>query len=116
MRRTEVRPICIRRAISDLLTPARCSFRISAACAAAVAGRPSRFPFSRAHAPTQRAFVPAESLVRTQQINGADVAIDFGDEPEAHMSGHLLSSVLLMRVQLPDCRDWLGIGKRWVSS
>ena len=37
-----------RRAISDLLTPARCSFRISAACVAAVAGRPSRFPFSRA--------------------------------------------------------------------
>src|SRR6185369_11644816 len=31
IRRTEVRPICTRRAISDLLTPARCSFRISAA-------------------------------------------------------------------------------------
>ena len=50
MRRTDVRPICSRRAISDLLTPARCSFRISAACTAAVAGRPSRFPFSRAWA------------------------------------------------------------------
>ena len=47
IRRTEVRPICTRRAISDLLTPARCSFRISAACTAAVAGRPSRFPFAR---------------------------------------------------------------------
>ena len=31
MRRTEVRPICSRRAISALATPARCSFRISAA-------------------------------------------------------------------------------------
>jgi hypothetical protein len=27
MRRTEVRPICNRRAISALLTPARCNFR-----------------------------------------------------------------------------------------
>src|SRR4051794_39278536 len=42
MRRTEVRPICRRRAISDLLMPARCSFRISAACRAAVSGRPRR--------------------------------------------------------------------------
>src|SRR5262249_23109222 len=48
MRRTEVRPIFSRRAISDLLTPARCSFRISAAWTAAVAGRPSRFPFALA--------------------------------------------------------------------
>lgn len=47
-RRTEVRPISSLRAISDLLTPVRCSFRISAACMAPVAGRPSRFPFSRA--------------------------------------------------------------------
>src|SRR5437764_1342852 len=46
MRRTDVRPICSRRAISDLLTSARRSFRISAVCAAAVAGRPSRLPFS----------------------------------------------------------------------
>ena len=30
IRRTEVRPIVNRRPISDLLTPARCSFRISA--------------------------------------------------------------------------------------
>ena len=47
MRRTEVRPILSRRAISDLLTPARYSFRTSAACMAAVAGRPRRFPFFR---------------------------------------------------------------------
>jgi hypothetical protein len=39
IRRTDVRPIRNRRAISDLLTPARCSFRISAVCRAAVAGR-----------------------------------------------------------------------------
>ncbi len=31
MRRTNVRPICSRRVISDLLTPTRCSLRISAA-------------------------------------------------------------------------------------
>ena len=54
MRRTEVRPICSRRAISDLLTPARCSFRISAAWTAAVAGRPSRRPFCRACASPAR--------------------------------------------------------------
>jgi hypothetical protein len=48
IRRTEVRPMFRRRAISDLLTPARRSFLISAVCTAAVAGRPSRFPFSRA--------------------------------------------------------------------
>src|SRR5438105_15737214 len=35
-------------AISELLTPARYSFRISAAYTDAVAGRPSRFSFSRA--------------------------------------------------------------------
>jgi hypothetical protein len=54
IRRTEVRPIRRRRAISDLLMPARCSFPISAACAAAVAGRPSRFPFARACASPAR--------------------------------------------------------------
>ena len=36
-----MRPIFNRLAISDLLTPARCSFRISAAWAAAVAGCPN---------------------------------------------------------------------------
>ena len=49
-RRTEVRPIFKQRAISDLLTPARWSFLISAAWTAAVAGRPRRFPFCRAWA------------------------------------------------------------------
>ena len=39
-----------RLAISALLTPARCSLRISAAFMAAVAGRPNRFPFCRAQA------------------------------------------------------------------
>jgi hypothetical protein len=48
IRRTEVRPICTRRAISDLLTPARYSFRTSAACRLAVIGRPSRLPLCRA--------------------------------------------------------------------
>lgn len=48
MRRTGVRPTFNRRAISDLLLPARCSFRIAGAWSPAVIGRPSRFPFSRA--------------------------------------------------------------------
>jgi DNA-binding CsgD family transcriptional regulator len=50
IRRTEVRPICNRRAISALLTPARCSFNTWLAWSAAVCGRPKRFPFSRAWA------------------------------------------------------------------
>ena len=56
-----------RRAISDLPTPARCSFRISAAWSPAVMGRPSRLPFCRAWA-SQPAFVPAGSLFRTRRI------------------------------------------------
>jgi hypothetical protein len=36
--RTEVRPIFNRRAISDLLMPARCSLRISEACRAVLSG------------------------------------------------------------------------------
>jgi hypothetical protein len=48
MRRTEVRPICRRVAVSDLLMPARCSFRISAACRATVSGRLSLLPLCRA--------------------------------------------------------------------
>ena len=42
MRRTDVRPMFNRRAISALGTPARCSFRISATCSPAVIGRPNR--------------------------------------------------------------------------
>lgn len=41
MRRTEVRPISKRRAISALLTPARYSFRALSAWSPAVRGRPS---------------------------------------------------------------------------
>jgi len=66
IRRTEVRPIFSRRAIADLLTSARCSFRISAACMAAVAGRPSRFPFSRACANPAR--------VRSRRISRSNSA------------------------------------------
>ena len=61
IRRTEVRPIRTRRAISDLLTPARWSFRISAAWTAAVAFR------SAVHPLIQPAFVPAESPARTRR-------------------------------------------------
>src|SRR5271170_6957461 len=48
IRRTEVRPICNRRAISALLTPARYSFRTWLVWSAAVCGRPNRWPFWRA--------------------------------------------------------------------
>src|SRR5664279_2265125 len=42
IRRTEVRPIRTRRAISDLLTPARCSFlRISLSNSAKIASKPA---------------------------------------------------------------------------
>src|SRR5438034_1337759 len=54
MRRTEVRPICNRRAISALLTLARYSFRIWSAFRAAVRGRPRRLPFCRAWASPAR--------------------------------------------------------------
>ena len=69
IRRTEVRPICTRRAISDLLTPARCSFRISAAWIAAVAGRPSRLPFCRAWAKPAR--VRSRRISRSNSANMA---------------------------------------------
>ena len=72
IRRTEVRPICRRRAISDLLMPARCSFRISAAWTAAVAGRPSRFPFCRAWAKPAR--------VRSRRISRSNSA-KIGQQP-----------------------------------
>jgi hypothetical protein len=66
MRRTEVRPICRRLAISDLLIPARCNFWISAACRAAVSGRPD-VCHSAAPVPNQRGCVPAKSLFLTQR-------------------------------------------------
>src|ERR1700722_8909082 len=48
IRRTEVRPMFRRRAISDLLMPARWSFRTWSAWRAAVGGLPSFLPFCRA--------------------------------------------------------------------
>src|ERR1035441_1080350 len=48
IRRTEVRPMLRRRAISDLLMPERRNLRTLSECSAAVAGRPSRLPFCRA--------------------------------------------------------------------
>jgi transposase len=69
IRRTEVRPTPRRRAISDLLTPARCSFRISAVCRAAVAGRPNLLPFSRAWARPAR--VRSRSISRSNSAKMA---------------------------------------------
>lgn len=64
MRRTEVRPIWRRLAISDLLMPTRCSFRISAACRAAVFGRPKCF-HSVGPAPNQPECARAKSRAQT---------------------------------------------------
>ena len=54
IRRTDVRPICRRRAISALLMPARCSFRTWLAWSPAVTGRPGFLPFCRAWAKPAR--------------------------------------------------------------
>ena len=56
---------------SDLLMPARCNFRISLACRAAVSGRPRRLPFCRASARPARVR-SAEPLFRTRRIWQAD--------------------------------------------
>jgi len=61
-----------RRAISDLLTPARCSFSMSAACTAAVAGRPNRFPFACACA--KPALVRSCKTSRSKAANTASMA------------------------------------------
>jgi len=66
MRRMEVRRMFSRRAISDLLKPARCSFRISAVWMIAVAGRPSHFPFCRAWAKPARTC--SRSISRSNQL------------------------------------------------
>ena len=50
MRRTDVRPMSRRRAISALLMPALCSFSIWLDCFPTVTGRPRCFPFSLASA------------------------------------------------------------------
>ena len=47
IRRTDVRPICSRRAISDLLPPARCSLRIATACTAAWTSAWAKVPRKR---------------------------------------------------------------------
>ena len=54
MWRTEVRPICNRRAISALLMPARCSTLTSSAFVAAVMGGPNLLSFCRAWAKPAR--------------------------------------------------------------
>src|SRR5476649_2312035 len=68
IRRTEVRPICKRRAISALLTPARYSFRALSAWSPAVMGRTSVLPFCRAWAR------PATRSRRISLSNSANTA------------------------------------------
>src|SRR5712671_8404 len=68
MRRTEVRPILSRRAISALATPARRSFRISAAFSPAVIGRPRRLPFCRACASPARVRSRKNLLLNSAEI------------------------------------------------
>jgi hypothetical protein len=68
IRRTEVCPICRCRAISDLLMPARCKFRILASCRAAVFGRPRRLPFCRAGEVHRPECPPVGRLVYTVAV------------------------------------------------
>lgn len=68
IRRTEVRPTRTRRAISDLLTRARCSFWIPAVCRTAVVGRPSRLLFCRAWARPARVRSRRISLSNSAKI------------------------------------------------
>ncbi|MGD0181822.1 MAG: beta-galactosidase [Terriglobales bacterium] len=70
MRRTEVRPICRRRAISALLTPARWSFRTWLAWTPAVMGRPSRLPLCRACAKPAR--TRSRRMSRSNSANTAN--------------------------------------------
>jgi hypothetical protein len=60
--------MCNRRAISDLLIPARCNFRISAACKAAVFGRPNILPFFLAWARPARVRSRRISLSNSAKI------------------------------------------------
>src|SRR5208283_2975957 len=69
IRRTEVRPICRRRAMADLLSPERRSLRTRSACRAAVAGRPRRFPFCRAWAKPAR--TRSRKISRSNSANTA---------------------------------------------
>ena len=108
IRRTEVRPIWTRRAISDLLTPARCSFRISAACTAAVAGRPSRFPFSRAWAKPAR--------VRSRRISRSNSAKMASRPAIARPAGVVRSSASVSDTKpTPRCSSSWSVASRSVT-
>ena len=108
IRRTEVRPICTRRAISDLLTPARCSFRISAACMAAVTGRPSRFPFSRACARPPR--------VRSRRISLSNSAKMASRPAMARPAGVVKSSASVRETNpTPRCSSSWRVASRSVT-
>ena len=121
MRRTEVRPMASRRAISALLMPARWSLRISADLAAAVAGRPSRFPFSRAWARparTRSRRISCSNAANTRQQSSHGAARrrgqiqSFGQrhEPDAEViqflqCGHQIRQRASPPVQTPDQHD-----------
>src|SRR5581483_12012275 len=107
-RRTEVRPICSRRAISDLLTPARWSFPISAACAAAVAGRPRRLPFWRAWARPAR--------VRSPKISRSNSANIANRPAMARPAGVVRSSASVKETKpTPRCSSSCSVASRSVT-
>ena len=108
IRRTEVRPICTRRAISDLLIPARCSFRISAAWIAAVAGRPSLLPFCRAWVKPAR--------VRSPRISRSNAAKTASSPAIARPAGVVRSSASVSGTKpTPRCSSSWSVASRSVT-
>ena len=98
-----------RRAISDLLTPARCSFRISAACMAAVAGRPSRFPFARARAK------PARVRSRKVEVH-TDILTADTLQPRRLFGGAPAFVILDAQSHAVLAQDWLGQRNRFLAA
>jgi len=97
-----------RRPISDLLTPARCRLQISAACTAAVAGRPSRFPFSRACAKPAR--------VRSLRISRSNSAKIASRPAIARPAGVVRSSASLSDTKpTPRCSSSCSVASRSVT-
>jgi hypothetical protein len=108
IRRTEVRPTRRRRAISALAKPARCSLRISAACLAAVAGRPSRLPFCRACAKPAR--------VRSPRISRSNAAKTASSPAIARPAGVVRSSASVSDTKpTPRCSSSCSVASRSVT-
>src|ERR1039457_1743771 len=100
MRRTEVRPIPNRRAISALLMPARCSFRTCSAWNPAVMGRPNFLPFCRAWARPAR--------TRSRRISRSNSANTASNAAMARPAGVVRSSASVSETKPTPrcCSSW----------